>query len=57
MASGRDEPWRESEQEVEAQARVEPRDPITEAETLETEVMEELTEEEEEEAEQPPGRP
>jgi hypothetical protein len=46
----------ESEREVEAQAAKEPRDPITEAETIETEVMEELTEEEEAQEQENPGR-
>ena len=51
VASGPEEPWRKSEREVEAEAAVEPRDPITQAETIETEIMEELTEEEQAEQE------
>jgi hypothetical protein len=46
-----DAPWRETEREVEQQAATEPDDPITHAEEVETEEMEELTVEEEEEKE------
>jgi hypothetical protein len=45
------ERWLESEREVERQAVAEPDDPVTHAEEVETEEMEELTEEEQE------GRP
>ncbi len=44
----RHERWRESEREVEREAATAPDDPITHAEEVETEEMEELTEEEQE---------
>ena len=46
--NNRHERWRESEREVERQAATAPDDPITHAEEVETEEMEELTEEEDE---------
>lgn len=52
----RNERWRETEREVEHQAATEPEDPITRAEAVETEEMEELTVEEEQEAHQEEDR-